>query len=138
MKTKEEVIKDAWGDYWINMSPELRRIVILNSGSLHLRDFIKEFGFEDSFLYKFEVYQSPLVSISLIIPKSLQGIDNNNGWIKIEGEEDLPKENDNYWVRYKSGEYSMASYVHNSLFIKDWISKYTHYQPIVKPKLPIY
>ena len=25
-------------------------------------------------------------------PKSLQGIENNNGWIKIESEKDLPKE----------------------------------------------
>lgn len=27
------------------------------------------------------------------IIESLQGIENNNGWIKIESEEDLPKEN---------------------------------------------
>lgn len=138
MKTKEEVIKEAWGDYWLNMSAELRKIVVLNSGSLHLRDFIKEFGFEDSFLDKFEVYQSPLVSISLIIPKSLKGIKDNNGWIKIESESDLPNENDNYWVRYKDGRYSMSSYANHKLFNEDWIKKYSHYKPIIKPKPPLY
>lgn len=34
-------------------------------------------------------------------PKSLQGIENNNGWIKIESEADLPERNDEqeyYWI----------------------------------------
>lgn len=76
--------------------------------------------------------------------KSLQGIENNNGWIKIESEADLPK----------IGEYDMSSFIlyywtNNGLYraedYKRWKIHYdylqvSHYrlEPIFKPKPPIY
>lgn len=73
------------------------------------------------------------------VPKSLAGIENNNGWIRIESEADLPIETDSYFVVYKDGciichHFSVSSDFDRVLFIQE----FTHYQPIVKPNLPIY
>lgn len=72
-----------------------------------------------------------------IRPKSLQGIENNNGWIKIESEDDLPKEDKWYWVKKKSGEEILSGY-QIGVSKERWLSEITHYQPIEKPKPPIY
>ena len=70
-------------------------------------------------------------------PKSLRGIENNNGWIKIESEDDLPKEDGFYWVID-----SESSKVINRYFEKgnhDFFKQFSsHYQPIVFPDLPLY
>ena len=74
-------------------------------------------------------------------PKSLQGIENNNGWIKIESEADLPKNNDDYWVitNIKDDEVQQLS---NLIVIRclnlEKNIKVTHYKPIEKPLKPIY
>jgi len=72
-----------------------------------------------------------------IRPKSLQGIENNNGWIKIESEEDLPKEFTKYWVIDKSdGKMYQREFDKST---KEFFLEYsTHYQPIVKPQPPIF
>ena len=69
----------------------------------------------------------------------------NNGWIKIESEDDLPKEYGEYYFRTTyntmitySGWYSSSDkkfYDRNHYFE---IIEVTHYQPIIKPKPPIY
>ncbi len=70
-------------------------------------------------------------------PKSLQGIETNNGWIKIESEDDLPK-NGYYEVVVRStGEITRAS-LDNEYHTKSLVMYYSHYQPIIKPQLPIY
>ncbi len=73
-------------------------------------------------------------------PKSLQGIENNNGWIKIESEDDLPKADGWYWVRINGCEPTyQREFSTDMIFNKYcWIKEYTHYQPIVKPEPPIY
>lgn len=73
-------------------------------------------------------------------PKFLQGIDNNNGWIKIESEDDLPTdENFDYWacngnhfynLPYTCSELREDFKVNNDYF--------THYQKITVPKKPHY
>lgn len=65
-------------------------------------------------------------------PKSLSGIEDNNGWIKNESEEDLPKEYGYYWAIDNS---ELIQEV-NSDDIK--VGFYTHYQPIIYPKPPLY
>lgn len=75
-----------------------------------------------------------------IRPKSLQGIENNNGWIKIESEDDLPKKSGLYFItRRKTNSIELVEiklYVKSN--IKFSVRNYSHYQPIEKPKLPIY
>jgi len=72
-------------------------------------------------------------------PKSLQGIENNNGWIKIESEGDLPKENGKYWTAIGDNQDEMFDneFVERKYFKWRHI-EITHYQPIQKPQPPIY
>ena len=70
--------------------------------------------------------------------KSLQGIENNKGWIRIESKDDLPKEEGYYFIVRSNNEVGASYFIPNNDFsVIDW--RYiTHYQPIEKPKLPIY
>ncbi len=66
-------------------------------------------------------------------PKSLQGIETNNGWIKIESEVDLPTTICDCWViRKNKTELRFCKWSNVS------VEFHSHYQPIVKPDLPIY
>jgi hypothetical protein len=67
-------------------------------------------------------------------PKSLEGIEKNNGWIKIESESDLPNKTNDYWIVNKLG-VSIRNY--DMQEDNDW-NDVTHYQPITKPQPPIY
>ena len=70
--------------------------------------------------------------------KSLQGIENNKGWIRIESKDDLPKEEGNYFIVRNNNEVGTSYFIPNNDFsVMDW-RDITHYQPIEKPKLPIY
>lgn len=68
----------------------------------------------------------------------------NNGWIKIESEKDLPKESGAYWITVYS-ELSNAPFWYNviekTFNFRGHIFKFnevSHYQPIIKPLNPIY
>src|SRR5690606_6436052 len=78
-------------------------------------------------------------------PKSLKGIETNNGWIKIESEADLPKSEklgDAKLCFIKSDEYNEIGVgnfsfgTFKTLYGNDY-SNITHYQPITKPEPPI-
>jgi len=76
-------------------------------------------------------------------PKSLQGIETNNGWIKIESEADLPNNYQETYFIIKGSEQKMkVGYYYDEAFITLNDSHYkniaTHYQPIIKPQPPIY
>lgn len=127
MTAKEEKIREAYGEYW-----ESVKEYIIDNGWCTVRRHI--------------LFDKIIKNIEIEIggyqwrPKSLQGIEKNNGWIKIESEGDLPKDEldcffikdsliytglwDNRLKRFYSG--------------SEWITKITHYQPIQKPKQPIY
>jgi len=67
-------------------------------------------------------------------PKSLQGIENNNGWIKIE-DFNLSKPTICHVIN-NLGEVDIDTYRNDiENFFK---SQYTHYQPIQKPLKPLY
>lgn len=69
-------------------------------------------------------------------PKTLEGIKNNNGWILIKSEADLPKESYNYWIMQSDGLIqTLKEYEENK---KYWNIHPTHYQPITKPNLPLW
>lgn len=69
----------------------------------------------------------------------------NNGWIKIENEDDLPKDTINYYV-FIEGSLKEAFYRGSNRWATfdnpypktTEVMKITHYQPIEKPELPIY
>ena len=69
--------------------------------------------------------------------KSLQGIENNNGWIKIVSEADLPN-NEKVWICANNNRVLLSSKTVLNWILKNHDNKITHYQPIKKPKPPIY
>src|SRR5689334_16269326 len=74
-------------------------------------------------------------NIGIWRPKSLQGIENNNNWIKIESEDDLPKERCFCWVLEKEIGIVAGEYLNNSKEERFfWFDNATHYQLIKKPK----
>lgn len=121
---KEEKIKEAWGDYY-NV----------------LKEYIKHNGWVEN------INISNGVKINLEFtgfysrPKSLQGIENNNGWIKIESEADLPKENIDCWFVIDNDSY-LGYFTKRGYFVNGSdnieLRFVTHYQPIEKPNPPIY
>jgi hypothetical protein len=125
--TKEEIIAKAYGKYW----EQVKNYVNLN-GWVKITD-IKDNNINDEiYNLSIDVIESP----RRIRPKSLQGIENNNGWIKIESENDLPKEDVDYWVVNADGEIVEMEYFQKyKSFTEEDVS---HYQPIVKPLNPIY
>jgi len=64
-------------------------------------------------------------------------LENNNGWIKIESEKDLPKKELEYFVKRKNVKGTVIRQFVIS-HTKAWLKCYTHYQPITKPQPPIY
>lgn len=94
------------------------------------------------------------------VPKSLQGIENNNGWIKIESEDDLPenlkmcrfipcnsfKERFVGFIDKKIGEVFFVDHYYESqpegrktkIYLNSWLtSQITHYK-LIEDSQPIY
>lgn len=70
-------------------------------------------------------------------PKSLSGIEDNNGWISIEREDDLPKEDEKYWIKDKCNNVEILTFKSNEN-CPIWRTQITHYQNIEQPSKPIY
>lgn len=74
-------------------------------------------------------------------PKSLRGIEDNNGWIKIEKVEDLPNNWDTYHVvMQKSGRIvkrDLARGLSKNLDISQ-VQLYSHYKPINEQDKPLH
>ena len=124
LEAKQEAIKNAYWEYWENV-----------------KDYVDNDGWINNSIPKFTFGQLKNLDLEykndiFFRPKSLKGIENNTGWIKIESEDDLPKESFNYWI-FQSDlrAVTMKDFYDNK---KYYGVKATHYQPIVKPKPPIY
>lgn len=128
--TKQEIIKEAWGEYYESIKDELDE-----HGRYNYYDCIpKE---RKRKMWQFDNILCSSVDHYLLIPTSIKGIEHNNGWIKIQSEEDFPKEQGVYHINYSDGVIS-SRYFHPKH--NDWKDhpNATHYQPIEKPKPPIY
>jgi hypothetical protein len=129
--TKEEIIKNAYVQYW----DKVKNNVDENGwcdGSYNLTYLDLELNMDDCEFLNFD-------SSDIWRPISLKGIDDNNGWIKIESKDDLPNCG-NYWVVYKDGKISDLSKDFDLVLEDDdyWLKNVTHYQPINKPISPLY
>lgn len=100
--TKEEKIKEAYGKHWE-----------LTNGNLnddYSFDFIGSISDYD-LGFNFKIIFTG-ISIFRAIPFSIIGIENNNGWIKIESESDLPEQGGEYVV-FRMSKKSTATYCKN-------------------------
>lgn len=128
---KEEVIKEAWGIAY----EEVKGMLIENG-------YIAYIDLAHSSL-NLSVFGLDLNYNNIgVRPVSLQGIENNNGWIKIESEDDLPEIGTYCHFIIKGFEELNNKGLFDGMF---WDNKcayipsiVTHYQPIEKPKPPIY
>jgi hypothetical protein len=95
-------------------------------------------GFIGEDLNFFEVEEDDDVFVMLTRPKSLRGIEHNNGWTNIESENDLPNKTETNFHVAKD-ERVFNSPVNYSTVKKWWYSnKITHYKMIKKPKPPLH
>lgn len=148
--TKQEKIQEAYGEYW-----EAAKLQLNDDYSSDFLGSPKDWGFNFKIIFTG-------ISIFRAIPFELIGIENNNGWIKIESEDDLPKEKELFrfipcnkfenefigWIDFEKQEVFFIDFKYYKV-LKDgnryssetnaWLTnQITHYQPIEKPKHPIY
>ena len=131
MKTKEEVIKEAWGLSGITIEYDE-----CNGWSL---EHVELDSFYNESLDTAWEYSTKGVLYARIRPISLQGIEDNNGWTSMA--EPIPIEDGNYHMF--NGSKIIPIIIENvtdieSLKIQYKKDKFTHYQKIEIPKPPIY
>lgn len=132
--TKEEKIQEAYGKYWEGLSIPAKNCALKHNGYIGPiisglgeipRDFVtfNDLGFR---------------------PISVIGIENNNGWVKIYCENDMPQFDCDCFIIDKikgivTGQWKQAP---NELEDKKarafWLDNATHYKIIDKPVLPFY
>ena len=141
---KQEAIRKAYGEYWGRLPKKIKEEIFLLDGWL---DWLSLNDINIGLLW-FEIRNGIEVNIDFdkdrLRPKSLQGIENNNGWIRIESEEDLPKASIEAHFMLINGDIEAGIFdlvsstfqnVRREYFL---LRQVTHYQPIVKPEKPIY
>lgn len=132
---KEEKIKEAYGEHY-----ETVKNYIDDNGwcvlNVSQKEPINDFAHHEKTEWK------PINERVCWRPKSLEGIENNNSWIKIESEDDLPEIGTYCHFIIKGFEELNNQGLFDGMF---WDNKcayissvVTHYQPIDKPKSPIY
>lgn len=128
--TKEEAIKKAYGEYWQRLPKRGKEQSIESDGYVHENYLIPSGVLESDIPFE----ECP-GDCDFHRPKSLAGIENNNGWVKIESEDDLPQQMGNYWAIHV--EYGLEQRFFYDKTEHNW-DKITHYQPIKKPRPPIF
>jgi hypothetical protein len=122
--TKQEKIIEAYGEHW-----ETVKNHIDENGWIYTCNFI--------FYCNFKYHEKGFGATHRIRPKSLAGIEDNNGWIKIESEDDLPKKGIDCFILMPNGKILVSINLDDLGFLT-LKNRATHYQPIFKPKNPIY
>ena len=144
---KQEAIRKAYGEYWELFTPTTQQKILDNNGKVdYFLLTVKERNDTENIvsdIRKLLCVGTDEGTPRMFIPQSLQGIENNNGWIRIESEEDLPNDSGDYWVYETNGVIGIRFFMsvpkkfgNHETEIEE--PKITHYQPIVKPEKPIY
>lgn len=108
---KLEKIQEAYGEYWDECKNYIDTDGWIKVGTFHNNEPIdfEIFGIElESMLedVPFGIFKEVR---EIVRPKSLQGIEHNNGWIKINSESDLPEQGGEYIV-FRMNKKSKATY----------------------------
>jgi hypothetical protein len=133
---KQQAIINAYGDYY----EDIKDTIIDNGWCIPTKDLLDCISMDTKEFHM--VFGSPDIYYR---PKSLRGIETNNGWIKIESEADLPEQGGDYDIVI-NGVMKTGVYCKNNKWMVE-SNDYTkttqeyqisHYKPIVKPNPPIY
>jgi len=131
--SKEEKIKEAYGEFW----NEVKDYVDENGFIWQSTLFFPETKMKDKFEIQVKGFDPD--GRCKWRPKSLQGIENNNGWIRIESESDLPKKDIDCHIIFSDGKIRCDRFLINyKNFITSHYKNITYYQPIIKPQPPIH
>jgi len=137
--TKQEKIKDVYqklGFIWSKIEHLVTEEGVLILPSPDLKYSLE--GYENLVADK-EKFSSFGKEGLKLQPSSLKGIYNNNGWIHIESEIDLPKEDCSCIVIFDNGEIDVQRFFINYKDFANTPYKYiTHYQVVKLPSPPIY
>ena len=148
MTPKEQAIKEAYGahwdvakkftdeDGWIETSKQSPYLNIGNWGIDNPPPIKNILGGND--------YEGIREYFGKWRPIILTGIEHNNGWVKIESEADLPTTEVSYFV-YSKVNWGIGYRIDiftgrlsNTIDHETGKPIFSHYQPIIKPKPPIY
>lgn len=139
--TKQEKIKEAYGDHWY----KVKDFVSAEGAWLNMKEYTgtdSHAGLLGIEMTTMDPYHPSRCYIKR--PTVLDGIQDNNGWINIESEADLPTDEGYYFTRMKFDttktlvtKFPTAS---NSLENDKnlWLSNVVAYQKVIFPKDKIY
>lgn len=144
MNSKQECIAKAYGEYWDKF-----KLLVDENGAISNKDFsfIDAEDIMEIFCYYHIGFNGETVGVEKWIPLSLAGIENNNGWIKIESEESLPTKEGKYiWGRlHKESEYGPEWFEQFKETTKEGIIKaykfyirVTHYKEVFDHEPPLH
>lgn len=126
-EAKKEVVRKAYGEYYEACQPDE------NGWTSRGRIAIK--------LFSLPLERQETLIGSLYRPKSLKGLEDNNGWIRIEPDgSNLPEQKEwMYQVISKKAGYCLAPFVNGTPVSTPeyWLKHFTHWKPIEKSE-PIY
>lgn len=120
--TKLEIVKKEYGEYYEKCSPN-------ENGWIDYDTWFKYIGHKIDYDY--------LNNQMLMRSKSLKGIENNNGWIKIETENDLPQKFGEYKFIHKDRIVQMG-FNPKIEDLKNCVTAYSHWKSIEKDVFPLY
>ena len=124
---KQKAIREAYGEYWELFNSSAKDCAFNNNGWISA---ILEHAPKD---LEIDFYKSAFR------PKTLQGIETNNGWISILSESDLPSENCDCYIEHKDGNIHIDRYFSTEKMFDAHHWKYiVAYIPIPQPNKRIY
>jgi len=143
-ESKANAIKVAYGEHWQTVEMEVDENGWFSSGTTDRQVFehqLRSIGIDASMIDQKGVLD-PVTwnKTKFMRPKSLRGIEDNNGWTKIEtNASNLPNEMGDFFGLFPDGTISCFWFNPDDNFDIDlFTNELTHYQPIIKPQPPIY
>jgi len=122
MKTKEELLQSIYGAEYIHAD--------INGWMKYRMYHPNDLGFDNDEIDRYG-------DMDLWRPKTLNGIDDNFGWISINSEKDLPKVKDEQIVFFKDG--ITTTYLSDDVAEdKKFFTRYSHYKIKEKQINPIF
>ncbi len=130
--TKQEFIKQAFGKSWNKLSYGMQEHILtrhhwVDRSSNRMNLSPADLGFKES---------DCEISCEFWRPIALKGIEDNNGWIKLESEADFPKEKGIYKWLTKSGFTTTFDFEPSDR--DEQFSRYSHWKPVLIELLPLY
>jgi len=137
---KQKAIQEAWVKL---LNPDTFELLTLNDegySNWHCRRHIKNVLWDELYskLGPVKGKRRDTGNDMLYRPKSLSGIDTNNGWTRIEPDgSNLPAEGAKYIWTDMTGRNIEREY-DKKWDAKTWANVYTHYRPVTELPKPIY